>query len=161
MSSRELALKGQQKASPSDVESVISIANKGASIAKDWTPGFAKKGLTGVKHFGEWGVGVVTDNRLARFAVGKVEELAGKMRSGKALQFNAKKAVSSLAGIKTVGDLANIDGITQVMIIIIGILFFMIFWWGFNKLNLNQQNCMLMSSTCTLFLIIMIGLSLV
>lgn len=141
MSSRELALKGQQKASPSDVESAISIANKGASIAKEWTPGFAKKGLTGVKHLGEWGVGVVTDNRLARFAAGTVSDLAGKMRSGKALQFNAKKAVSSLAGIKTIGDLANIDSITQVMIIIIGVLFFMIFWWGFNKLNLNQQNC--------------------
>ena len=58
-----------------------------------------------------------------------------------ALQFNAGKTVTSIAGIKTLGDLANIDAITQVMIIIIAILFFMVFWWGFNKLNLNKQNC--------------------
>ena len=140
-SSRELASSGQQKARPSDVQSAINIADKGANIAKNYTPGFAKRGLTGIKHIGEWGVGVVTDSRLGRFAAGKVEELSSKVRTGQALQFNAKKMVTSLAGIKTVGDLANIDAITQVMIIIIGILFFMVFWWCFNKLNLNKQNC--------------------
>lgn len=151
MSSRNLALKGQQKNSPSDVESAINIVNKSATIAKNYTPGFAKKGLTGVKHLGEWGVGVVTNNRLARFASNKVDELTGKMRSGQALQFNAKKIITSFGGIKTVGDLANIDGITQVMIIIIGVLFFMIFWWCLNKLNLNEQNCTTIEKTFTNF----------
>jgi hypothetical protein len=58
-----------------------------------------------------------------------------------ALQFNAGKTMTAIAGMKTVGDLANIDAISQVMIIIIAILFFMVFWWGFSKLNLNKQNC--------------------
>ena len=141
MSSRELALKRQQKAAPSDIDSAVFIANKGASIAKNWTPQFAKTGLTGIKHAGEWGVELISDSRLGRFAAGTVGDLAKKMRSGPSLQFSAKKSITSLAGIKTVGDLANIDGITQLMILIIGILFFLIFWWCLNKLNLDKQNC--------------------
>jgi len=140
-SSRELALSGQQKARPSDIQSGINIANKGAEIAKDWTPNFAKRGLTGVKNMGEWGVGLVTDSRIGRFAAGKVEELSSKVRTGQALKFNAGKVVTSLAGIKTVGDLASVEGITQLMIIVIAILFFMVFWWIFNKMSLNKQNC--------------------
>ena len=140
-SSRELALSGKEKSRPTDVESVVNIANKSASLVKEYTPGFAKNTLTGVKHIGEWGVGVVTNSRLGRFAASKAEEFALKKRSGSALSFNAGKTVTSLAGIKTIGDLANLDAISQVMIIIIGILFFMIFWWIFGKLNLNTSNC--------------------
>ena len=146
-SSRELALSGQQKARPSDVQSAINITNKGAQVANKYTPDFAKRGLTSIKNAGEWGVNKVTDSRLGRFAAKKVDQLANKVRTGQALQFNAGKVVTSLAGIKTIGDLANIDAITQLMIIIIGVIFFMMFWWIFNKLNLNKQNCKAIEKT--------------
>ena len=141
MSSRELALKGQQINRPSDLESAGMIADKTAAIAKEYTPKFAKKTLTGVKHIGEWGVGVVTNSRIGRFAANKVGELAAKTRVGAALQFNAGKTLTSLKNVKKIGDLSNIEGIGQVMIILIAIIFFVIFWWCLNKLNLNQQNC--------------------
>ena len=141
MSSRELALQGKQKARPTDIDSAIMIADKSASVAKEITPNFAKKGLTGIKHMGEWGVEVVTDSRLGKYAANKVGELANKVRTGQALQFNAGKALTSLAGIKTIGDLSRIDAISQIMIVLIAIIFFMIFWWCYNKLNLDKQNC--------------------
>jgi hypothetical protein len=152
MSSRELALQGKQKSRPSDVESVINIANKGATIAKNWTPGFAKKGLTGVKRAGEWGVGLVTNSRIGRYAADKVDELAGKQRTGAALSFNAGR--KALSEVKTLGDLANIDAIAQIMLLLIGFLFFIIFWWCYSKLNLNTQNCKNLESVYTKFPVI-------
>ena len=91
MSSRELALQGQQKGRPSDVESVMTAANKGAELAVNYTPKFSKRGLTGIKHIGEKGIAMVTNSRLGRFAADKVGELAGKQRFGAALSFNAGK----------------------------------------------------------------------
>ena len=154
MSSRELALKGQRPAGMSDVDSVLNVANKGASLVKNITPGIIKKPLTGVKNAAAWGVNKVVNSRLGRYAANKAEELARKQRSGGPLQFNAGKPITTLSGIKTIGDLANLDSITQVMIIIIGILFFMIFWWCYSKLNLNKQNCSKLENVFTKFPII-------
>ena len=113
------------------------LANKASSLAVNYTPKFAKKGLTGVKRMGAWGVNQVLDSRIGRFASNKVEELSGIKRIGIARQFNAGTPVA-LSDIKTIGDLANIDAITQVMLLIIGFLFFIIFWWCFEKLNLDN-----------------------
>lgn len=152
MSSRELALQGKQKGRPSDAESVMNAANKGAQIAVDYTPKLAKRGLTGMKHFGEWGVNKITNSRLGRYAADKVEALASKQRFGAALSFNAgKKKITKMSDIKTIGDLANIDAIAQLMLIIIGFLFFIIFWWCINKLNLNKQNCTKLTNVYTDF----------
>jgi hypothetical protein len=140
MSNRELALRGKEKARPSDAESAVNIANKGAQLVKNLTPGFAKRGLTGIKHFGEWGVNKVLNTKLARKYADKVDALALKKRTGSSLSFNAGK-VTKLSDIKTIADLTNIDSITQVMIIIIVLLFLMVFIWCFNKLNLDKQNC--------------------
>ena len=41
----------------------------------------------------------------------------------------------------TLGDFGKMDSITQVMIIIIAFLFFVIFLWCYNKVNLNATNC--------------------
>ena len=141
MSSNELALQGKKVSRPSDIESAINLTNKGATLIKNYTPNFAKKGLTGMKHFGEWGAGLVVNSRLGRFAADKAEEYAAKQRTGAALQFNAGKVVAKLAGVKTIGDLASSEKVTQIMVIIIAVIFFMVFLWCYNKLSLNKQNC--------------------
>ena len=41
----------------------------------------------------------------------------------------------------TLGDFGKTDSITQVMIIVLGFLFFVIFLWCYNKINLNETNC--------------------
>jgi hypothetical protein len=151
MSSRELSLQGKTKARPNDAENVVNVVNKGAQIARDYAPGFAKRGLTNVKHFGEWGVGKVVDSRLGRYAASTVEKLAGKQRTGAALSFNAGKPTTKLSDVKTFGDLANIDAVAQLMILLIGFLFFIIFWWCNSKLNLNKQNCTKLDSIYTRF----------
>jgi len=144
---RKLALSGQREATPSDIQNGINIINKGAQAAKDIAPDGAKDLLTGIKHLGERGVEVITESRLGKYAAEKVGELTRKVRTGQSLKFNAGKVTTSLAGIKTIGDLASIEGITQLMIIIIGILFFMVFWWCFNKMNLNKENCVAIEKT--------------
>jgi len=141
------------KGNQSDAENVINIANKGAQLAKDYTPKFIKKGFTGVKHIGEWGVGKVANTRLGKFASSKLNDLTDKKRAGSALQFNAGP-ITKLGAIKTIGDLTNIDSITQVMIIIIGLLFFIMFLWAYNKLSLNKQNCSKIEKVYTKFPVI-------
>ena len=45
-------------------------------------------------------------------------------------------------GITTkLGDFGKMDSITQVMIIIMGFLFFTIFFWCYKKLSLDAKNC--------------------
>jgi len=68
------------------------------------------------------------------------DKLAAIQRSGPALAFNAKLK-AGIGSIKSLGDLASVDKITQIMIIIIGFLFFIIFFWCYNKLSLNKNNC--------------------
>ena len=68
------------------------------------------------------------------------DKLAAIQRSGPALNFNTKLK-AGVGAIKSLGDLASVDKITQIMIIIIGFLFFIIFFWCYNKLSLNKNNC--------------------
>ena len=59
--------------------------------------------------------------------------------------FNAAgfaKVTEGIGGVKAkLGDFGKIDSITQVMIIIMGFLFFTIFLWCYNKLSLDAKNC--------------------
>ena len=111
----------------SDIQSVMNVANKGAQLASQYTPKFAKRGLTGIKHLGQWGVGKVLNSRLSRYAGDKMDDLSNKKITGQALSFNAGKPTTRLSDIKTIGDLANIDAMAQMMLLIIGFLFFIIF----------------------------------
>ena len=59
--------------------------------------------------------------------------------------FNAAgfgKISEGIGGLKAkLGDFGKMDSITQVMIIIMAFLFFVIFLWGYNKLSLDAKNC--------------------
>ncbi len=58
--------------------------------------------------------------------------------------FNAagfQKISGGIATIKTITGMGNMDSITQVMIIIMGFLFFIIFFWCYRKLRLDEENC--------------------
>jgi len=75
---------------------------------------------------------------------GKIADLhiITKTRNNAALTFNAGlKKLNSIAELKTIADFGNVGGITQMMIIIIAFLFFLIFFWGYNKLSLDASNC--------------------
>ena len=147
MSSRQLALSGQKKSGPSDVQSAITIANKGAQLAKEYTPDFAKRGLAVAKNVGDWGVNKVVNSKLGRFAGNQVGALENKQRTGAALSFSPGKIMAKLGGLKTIGNLTSSDKISQVMIILIALLFLMIFIWGFNKVNLDKNNCSKIKNT--------------
>ena len=69
----------------------------------------------------------------------KTSDLAQKVRTRAAVSFNALPGAGG--AMKTVGDLVNTDKISQLMTIIIGFLFFILFWWFFNKMDLNEKNC--------------------
>ena len=60
-----------------------------------------------------------------------------------AQRFNAAgfKMPSTESMKTTLGDFGKMDNITQIMIIIIAFLFFVIFLWCYNKVNLNATNC--------------------
>ena len=110
------------------VDAGIVTANETAKFAKKNAPQGVKNALTGVKHFGESGVRAVTDSELAQKIGAKTDELARKIRTSKPLQFTKKiSSIVAGVGIKSLGDLAGTDKITQLMLIIIGILFFVIF----------------------------------
>ena len=58
--------------------------------------------------------------------------------------FNAagfEKISGGIATLKTITGLGNMDSITQIMIIIMGFIFFIIFFWCYRKLRLDQANC--------------------
>ena len=59
--------------------------------------------------------------------------------------FNAagfQKVNEGISMIKTkLGDFGNVDKINQIMIIIIGFIFFIIFFWCYSKMGLDQKNC--------------------
>jgi hypothetical protein len=116
-----------------------NIVNKGATVANKITPNIAKKGLTGVQRIGEYGTNLISNSPLGQWAADKTFELTQKVRKGAALSFNAVPGAGG--AIKTVRDLVNTDKISQLMTIIIGFLFFILFWWFFNKMDLNEQNC--------------------
>jgi hypothetical protein len=85
---------------------------------------------------------------------GKISDLhiITKTRDKAALTFNAGlKKINSIAELKTIADFGNIGGITQIMIIIMGFLFFIIFLWSYSKLSLDAQNCKTISEVYTGF----------
>lgn len=125
------------------IDAGVVTANATAKFAKNKAPQPVKNALTGIKHFGESGVNMVKDSRLGRWAGDKTDELISKVRSGKSLEFNKKISKLGLGAgaIKSISDLKNIDKITQMMIILISFLFFIIFFWCYNKLQLNKSNC--------------------
>lgn len=127
----------------STVNAAIATTNKAAQITRDLTPKFVKKKmLAPAKHFGEWGLNQVLDNKYARFAADKTNDLINKTRSGTVFSFDASKKPTKGGVWNKISDIgSNVDNITKVMIIIIGLLFFIIFWWCFDKLHLDKKNC--------------------
>lgn len=121
------------------IDAGLVTANATAKFAKQNAPTGIKTGLNSMKHFGESGVLAVTNSRLGRFASDTADKLIAKVRTGAALSFNKK--LKNVGGIKAITDFGNTDAITQVMIVIIGLLFFVISFWCFNKLSLNKRNC--------------------
>lgn len=124
-----------------ELDASVAIANNTSKAAVKYTPQFAKNTLTGVKHAGEWGVNLIANNKVADWAANKTNELVNKTRNGAVMMFNAGFGKSDGSGMKTIGDLSNADSITQVMVIVICILFFTIFMWCYNKVGLNENNC--------------------
>lgn len=59
--------------------------------------------------------------------------------------FNAagfQKVNEGISMIKTkLGDFGNVDKINQIMIFVIGFIFFIVFFWGYRKMGLDQKNC--------------------
>jgi len=147
MSSRELALQGYKKSSPNALDTSAKLVNKGSDVANYVTPKFAKRGLTGVKRVGEWGVNLFADSRLGQWAADKTFDLGQKVRSGAAYTFNALPG----GAIKTIGDLTKKDKISQLMTIIIGFLFFILFFWFFQKMDLDKTNCSKLEKVYTTF----------
>jgi hypothetical protein len=124
------------------VDAGIVTANETAKFAKKNAPQDVKNALTGIKRTGESGVRAITDSQFAQDIGAKTDELAKKIRTSKPLQFTKKiSSIVAGAGIKTLGDLAGADKVTQMMIIVIGLLFFIILLWCYNKLSLNTKNC--------------------
>lgn len=79
-------------------------------------------------------------------------KLISSVKDG-ALKFNAAgfKMPTSESLKTSLGDFGKKDGISQVMIIILGFLFFVIFIWCYNKINLNATNCSNLSTIYTKF----------
>ena len=121
------------------VDAGIVTANATAKFAKKNTPQFAKNTLTGVKHIGESGINLITNSKTANWISNQTGQLVDKVRTGPALFFNAKLK-AGVGSIKSIGDLAQSDKITQLMIMIIGLLFFVIFLWCYNKISLDAKN---------------------
>lgn len=121
------------------VQAGINATNIVAKGIKNKAPQFTKTGANALKHAGEWGVNLVKNNRLGRFLGDKSSELNKIIRTGGPKTFNA--GFDDGGEIKTIGDLAKTDSITQVMIVIIFLLFLMIFVWCVNKIGLNKKNC--------------------
>ena len=132
------------------VDAGIVTANATAKFAKKNTPQFAKNTLTGVKHIGESGINLITNSKTANWISNQTGQLVDKVRTGPALFFNAKLK-AGVGSIKSIGDLAQSDKITQLMIMIIGLLFFVIFLWCYNKISLDAKNCKSLTSLYTKF----------
>lgn len=155
MGDRLLALNRKQQANPSAIGSSIMAVNKGAELATKYAPNFTKKGLTSVKRAGEYGVNKVLDSKIGRFAADKVGELSSIIRTGKVLSFNAGSPSSS-SGIGGLTTSAKASSTSKAMILLIGLLFFIMFLWGFNKMNLDDgpdkgKNCEIINDIYTKF----------
>ena len=94
----------------------------------------------GVTQMSEKGIRSITESKLGTWANDQTNKLVEKVRTGAALSFN-KKLGASAGAMKAIGEFGSADAITQLMIIIIVFLFFVIFLWCYSKLSLNQKNC--------------------
>ena len=92
-----------------------------------------------VQDIGALGARTITNSKTGQSVINKIASLASTTRGP--TSFFANKAPTNISDIKSIGDLANIDAITQLMLLIIFFLFLIIFWWCHNKLTLNTQNC--------------------
>ena len=99
-----------------------------------------KAGLSSIENAGTAAINKITNSKAGRFFADKTSEFASKVRTGVGKTFNAG-LVNTVDEIKSFGDLAKTDSITQVMIVIIFLLFLMIFIWSVNKIGLNKKNC--------------------
>ena len=95
--------------------------------------------MIGIQDISSIGASTITNTQLGQSITNKIAGLASTSRGP--LSFFAGKAPTKISDIKSIGDLANIDAITQLMLLLIGFLFLIIIWWLHNKLNLNSQNC--------------------
>jgi hypothetical protein len=102
---------------------------------------------------GKKGVNLITKNKYARALGDKTDDLINKTRTGVARTFNAfsKKLGGEVDEIKSPIDLIKTDSITQVMIVIIFLLFLMISIWCINKVGLNKKNCATIDETYSKF----------
>jgi hypothetical protein len=153
---RNLALQGKEIQGNSGIQTGFNAINKSTAYISKKTPKFAKRALTGVKHVGESAINYVGNSRLGRYAANKIDDLSKIKRTGLSLSFNAGQTPKTIADVKTIGDLANIDGITQIMILLIGFLFFIVFWWCYNKIGLDKGpdkgvNCDIIKNVYTKF----------
>ena len=124
----------------SSVQAGVNATNSVAKGVKNITPGFAKRGASSIENVGTAAINKITNTKAGRFLADKSSELIGKVRKGVKKTFNAG-LVDTVDEIKSFGDLAKTDSITQVMIVIIFLLFLMIFVWSVNKVGLNKKNC--------------------
>jgi hypothetical protein len=123
-------------------QAAAATANKGAQLASKHAPKSLKRGLGSVENLGERGINKVVNSRAGQYFGNKATELINKTRTGATkLMFNAGLIKKDENGITTIGDLTNADTITQLMVLIIVLLFLIIFFWCFNKIGLNKKNC--------------------
>jgi len=126
-------------------DKAMALYNKGASVAKAVTPKFVKRRVAQVAN---------VMNRGQRLA-DKLSTIDRSDKKSSTFNFGAIKAgVAKLTDIKQIKDFAQIDGITQVMILIMGFLFFVIFLWCYNKITLDKQNCRNLEQIYTKFPVI-------
>lgn len=82
----------------------------------------------------------MSNSKLGRWVTDATKDVINKSREGiSAIKFSA--GFDKVEEIKSFGDLAKTDSITQVMIVVIFLLFLMIFIWSVNKVGLNKKNC--------------------
>ena len=118
----------------------VDSVNIAAKTASKITPKFAKKGLSKLEGVGSNVISGIKNTKAGQWLAAKTDLIINKSREGKSVKtFNA--GLDDVEEIKSFADLAKTDSITQIMIIIIFLIFLMIFTWGVNKIGLNQKNC--------------------
>lgn len=78
--------------------------------------------------------------KLAMSMENRTRDLVNKVRTSDALSFNPNR-VADTGGVTTLANVANMSGLTLIMIAVIILLFLVIFWWGYLKITLDKENC--------------------
>ena len=84
-----------------------------------------------------------TTTTPAQTMAAKINEInvLQKMKANVTEQLSRAMLYTGLADTAIVKGFSKQEGIIQFMLIMIGFLLFVIFWWGFNKLYLDSANC--------------------